>query len=228
VTAERALFDRSASVRGVAQDHLRTRGVDVVGWYLERLSSGRGPATTDAALRGRFETGNEEHAVVIAPFASHPSARVRDVVCKALASWGAAAYKDVLFGLLSDASRRVVRRAGQALARAGLTSSEIDRLWASAIARTDGALRPAVASLGRWTQLLYALRAVESADASTASLGLAVFDDVMARWNESFTAPPPAVRAELVARAAAVGRLGNERAEILRASLRPFLPDPPA
>jgi HEAT repeat protein len=155
--AARMLMDVSANVRVVAHRYLSH---DVAAeHYLDVLldpTASRRPLCT--ALRGLAELGGEEHAAAIASFASHPSARVRAIVCAVIGAAHRAELRDVLFRLLQDETERVSTRAGRALARAGLSAAEVDHLWSQTTASPSRSLMCALRALDRWHQLVYALR----------------------------------------------------------------------
>jgi hypothetical protein len=181
--ARKALLDSHVHVRSEAQRFLARHGVAVnlvyAGWLESR------PAI---AILGLAETGSEADAGRVTSHASHPSSRVRDAVCLAIAKLDPQAYRQILLELARDPSVRVARRAASAIVRSNASAAELDYLW-SLVATPSGrrAVLSAFQALDRWVQLTYAFRAVSSDVAREE--GASILERVMARWNASFTAP---------------------------------------
>jgi hypothetical protein len=223
--ADRALMDRAASVRCVAQDYLRAKGVDVPGRYVARLSVPTNRVAVETALRGLVETGSRAHTEVLLRFAAHSSARVRDSVCVGLAIWEAASGKDALVTFVADPSRRVAARAGLALARLGVTPADLERLWEYSVAREDDALRFVFTSLSRWAQVVLALRSAQvGGSPRSVACGAALLRNVMVHWNESFGFPSSDQRREILALLPGLHAGVSESLKAsLMLSLKPFL-----
>jgi hypothetical protein len=181
--ARKGLLDGHVHVRSEAQRFLARHGVAVNALYAGWLESR--PAI---AILGLAETGNEADAGQVISYASHPSPRVRDAVCLAMAKLDPHARRQVLLELARDPSGRVARRAASAIVRSSADAAELDYLW-SLVATPSGrrAVLSAFEALDRWVQLTYAFRAVSSNVAREE--GRFILERVMARWNASFTAP---------------------------------------
>jgi hypothetical protein len=222
---DRALLDRSGSVRAVAQGCAKDRGVDLPQRYADILADqGATRIHLEVAIRGLVEVGGTAHTRLIAALAAHSSSRVREAVCVGLEALDVEGGAHILFELVRDRSRRVARRAGDALVRSRLGPDALDRLWLAATERSDDALLPAFIALDRWRQLVYAVRGLQSREPHAGALGLALLDNAMAIWNGSSMTPSTAVRDELSgALPAVLSRLDGERSRLLEHSIRSFL-----
>lgn len=219
--ARKALFDPSGHVRALGQDYLLRSGVGVRGLYTDMLGS-----HPQMAILGLAETGARDDARRIAAHATHPSARVRAAVCRAIAVLDAQGHRETLLALVDDRSVRVARPAAIAIVRSGATPRELDRLWSLVTTKPAGvAVLAAFASLDRWVQLLYAFRALSSGVAADA--GAFALDRVLSRWNASFTSPSPDRGPELVGMLPRVmASLDPARARLLELTVRPCLRPP--
>jgi hypothetical protein len=217
-TARKTLIDRNRYVRGLAQRYLARLGVDVPGHYTSLLDSH--PAV--AAL-GLAETGTRDDAARIAVHATHPAARVRDAVCRALAILDAQSHRDLFLSLVRDRSVRVARHAAGAIVCSGATPGELDQLWSLVTTTPAGAaVLSAFALLDRWTQLIYAFRAIASGVGKEA--GALMLDRVLSRWNTSFTSPSPERGRELATLLpSVVSSLDPSRAHLLQFTIRTHL-----
>lgn len=183
--ATKALMDANRNVRGWAQDYLTRTGVEVPRVYAGQLDSR--PAL---AILRLAETGSRDHMGPILAHVSHPSAKVRDAVCHAIAVLDVHRQRDALLALSRDRCLRVARHAAAAIVRSGASHEELDELWSSVTTHPAGrAVLSAFEQLDRWVQLTYAFRAIASGMA--AEEGKQLLGRVMARWNASFTSPSP-------------------------------------
>jgi HEAT repeat protein len=189
--ARAALLDSHPLVRRQAQGHLLRSGVALSGIYAGSLDSH--PA---AAILGLAETGSAKDAGRVVPYASHPSARVRDAVCFALARLDAQAHRHTLLALARDPSARVAAHAAAAIVGSHASAAELDQLWSLVATRpARRAVLAAFESLNRWLQLTYAFRAIASDIARNE--GRLLLDRALSRWNDAFTAPSAERRREL-------------------------------
>jgi HEAT repeats len=222
---DRALLDRSGSVRAVAQSYAKDRGVDLPQRYADILADQRPTrAHLEVAIRGLVEVGGTAHTQLIAALAAHSSSRVREAVCTGLEALDVEGATNTLFALVGDRSRRVARRAGDALVRSRLGPDALDRLWLAATDRSDDALLPAFIALDRWRQIVYSVRGLQSREPHAGVLGLALLDNAMATWNGSSMTPSTAIRDELSgALPAVLPKLDDQRSRLLEHSIRSFL-----
>jgi HEAT repeat protein len=189
---ERALLDRSASVRAFARFQLADRGQD---WqrrfYRDATRRGR-LSELVAAIAGLAETGGPEDATVVESFLGHPTTTIRRTAVRYLIRLGGDDYIDRVFDCMTDASRGVSNQSRQAVqshaARIGGP-----RLWQcfseqGSLHIRRNALRLSSA-LPKWEALCYLIRATLDQEPSLSELAR----DYVVRWdakyNQSQAAP---------------------------------------
>jgi hypothetical protein len=197
--SDAGLFDRSPSVRLLAQQHLAGRGADLRRRYEAAL-----PGQV-VALRGLAEVARpheaDEVAAVVAPYLADERARAREFAVQATGTLLGAASRPVVLAVLDDPSPAVVRAAGRALERQGLDPAALDDLWARAQATDRAVVRRAVFDVflrqSRWPQLVLACRALTAADDDLRHRGQLLLRAAYAGWHHAFTRPSSAELDEL-------------------------------
>jgi HEAT repeat protein len=193
--SDKALFDRSPSVRFLAQRYLAKHGVDVPQRYRDALG------TTPAALHGLAEIGVVDDAEAIQPYLDDASASVRSAAVHAVGRLLDAGSRPLMLAKLDDPNPAVVRAACRVLERQQLDSSTLDQLWEWATGTTLGSPRRAAFAVffkqSRWPKLLVACRSIASNDEELRSQGELLLRSALDSWNRSSTRPTAAQLDEL-------------------------------
>lgn len=223
---ERALLDRSASVRAFARFQLANRGQDWLRrFYRDAIERGR-PSELHAAIAGLAETGNPEDAVVVESFLEHPTTTIRRTAVRYLIRLGGHEFIDRVFARVTDSSRGVSNQSRQAVqpyvARIGGP-----RLWQCysgdcSLHARENALRLLFA-LPKWEAVGYLLQATLDDEASLSARAR----EYVVRWDAGYnrTQAAPTDAQLSTARAAltqAKERLPSATIESLSFSIRTF------
>jgi HEAT repeat protein len=207
---ERALLDRSASVRAFARYQLANRGQD---WqrrfYRDAVGRGR-LSDLPAAIAGLAETGCPEDAAVVESFLGHPTTAIRRNAVRYLIRLGGDGFIDRVFECVTDASRGVSNQSRQAVqphvARIGGP-----RLWQCFsedclphIRRN--ALR-LLSALPKWEALSYLIKATRDRVPSLSELAR----DYVVRWDAEYNQTQAAPTDEQLLEARAALALASEK-----------------
>jgi HEAT repeat protein len=192
----RALFDRQAGVRDVAQGALAKEGVDVAQRYREALG-----VDPFISLMGLGESGIKRDAGLAVPFLTAAETRVRRAAVRVISNLDPAPHRGHLLQAFTDASPGVSRAATLGLERAG-ASAIADALWAvMRSTQLDHHRTYAVMLLthaDRWTMLRIGLQALLEPSEDVKRAGHRLVSICMQTWNKSFTSPPPGAVTELL------------------------------
>ena len=128
------LLDRSPRLREVARWRARRRGIDVTGWYRDRLATRPLPASGRAAcLDALRRAGDPADLDLFLPGLEHPVPAVRAAALSGVGALAPADRARELVGpLLLDPSPRVSATAARVLADAGGVAAGTTAGWASA------------------------------------------------------------------------------------------------
>jgi HEAT repeat protein len=194
-SSKEGLFDRSASVRDLAQRFLATDAVDVRQAYIDAL-----PANL-IALQGVAEVGTSDDFAIVEPYLDDPRSRARALAVSAIGRLLDTRSRPLMLTKLDDASPSVVRAAGRVLSRQRLDDATLDYLWQRAMDASSEALLGAAftvfAQQGRWARLVLACRAVVLDEEDVQRRGQQLLESTLAYWSNSFTEPTSAQRTEL-------------------------------
>jgi hypothetical protein len=161
--AERALVDRSALVRAVAQGVVRRGGGDPAVHYRALV---RGGSSAPVELAGLGETGGREDADLLRPWLADPRPRVRVEAVRALRGLGVVDTA-VLQRMLTDSSPAVVRQVLLSL-REDIGALDRNRLLALLDLGTPDHVRAAAYWLlvggDTWVRLMVGLRMLDHDD----------------------------------------------------------------
>jgi HEAT repeat protein len=194
---ERALLDRSPSVREFARFHLaRVRPADFPAFYRNVLSA---RAHVPQAIAGLGETGTRADAPSLVPFLTAPDRRTRQAAVRAVGTLAGDEYAGLLAERLTDEGPKVVREARQAL-QGQADALGPERLWAIFTGGRRRHVRVAALALidhtGTWGKLPYLIRAAADPDEAIA---LQARGCVERRYNRVFTRPTEEQRVRIAA-----------------------------
>ncbi|HYF77635.1 MAG TPA: hypothetical protein VD973_10915 [Symbiobacteriaceae bacterium] len=215
-----ALRDPSASVRGQARYYIRQRGgLDIASVYRDALAAAL-PEKLVVTLSGIAETGGPADAAHIAPYLTHPSAKVRRTAIRGVMTLAGDRYVRQVLERLFDDSSSVSRQAAKFLEphAAGIGTPTLWALFEVAPStHVRQNLLRLVAAMPKWESIGYMVRAAASGDLATAALAR----EYVRRWNARFNQNQTAATGEQVARlAAALTVAGGHLDERELASLR--------
>lgn len=222
--AQANLSSRRATMRNLAQRHLRSLDVDVGERYRDLINSDR-----RMALVGLSETGSEADLPLAVANTQSKDDLVRAAAIRAASRIGGRAAERLIAGAVGDESRAVAFTAGRELARIGASHESLAAVWdVAANAMSPHNRRAAFnvfARAGRWDQLVVALRAISSGGDLGRS-GDELLRNGLQAWNRSFVEAPRDLAVEitdLVPRC--LGSIDVPTSELLATSLRPHLLD---
>lgn len=195
---ERALLDRSAQIRELAQWRMRRRDLDPAAVY--RVHLGRGTARDVAAcLAGLAAVGSPADRDKVEGYLHHDRPRVRAAAIGAFTRTAPqTAQLDLIPPLLLDPSPRVATAAGRALARAGAAPVVAADAWASEQVWSRRAAWQVQRAAGSWHRLEADLRASNDDDVALAGPGRAEVLNWLERTAASTWSPPPPAHQQLI------------------------------
>jgi hypothetical protein len=223
---ERALLDRSASVRAFARFQLANRGQDWQRRFYRDAIGHVGLSELPAVIAGLAETGDPEDATIVESFLGHPTTTIRRAAVRYLIRLGGDEFIDRVFGCITDASRGVSNQSRQAVqpyvARIGAL-----RLWQCfsedhSLHVRRNALR-LLSALPKWEALSYLIKATLDRVPSLSELAR----DYVVRWDAKYnqTQAAPTDEQLLEARTAlalARDRMSPATIESISFSIRSF------
>lgn len=185
----RALFDRQAGVRDIAQRVLAKQGMDVAQRYRDAVAE-----NPHVALLGLGESGAKSDAALAVPFVDSDEAKLRRAAARAISVLDPSGHHEVLLRAFQDPSPAVSRAATQGLERAGASVVAND-LWLILKSTQHEHHRKYAVTLlthgDRWTMLKVGLQALLESSVSVKAAGHRLVGVCMQTWNKSFTSPPP-------------------------------------
>lgn len=185
----RALFDRQAGVRDIAQSTLVKQGMDVAQRYKDALVE-----NPYIALLGLGESGAGADAHLAVPFIDSDQTKVRRAAARAISLLDPAGHKDALLQAFQDWSPGVSRAATQGLERAR-PPGIADAMWSIMKTSEHEHHRKYAVTLlthgDRWTMLSIGLRTILEEPPDVKIAGHRLVTVCMDTWNKSFTSPPP-------------------------------------
>ena len=199
---QRALLDRSASVRVAARERLTERGWrEFAKHYRAVLDSGESSQTA-AALGGLAETGTKEDVCLVEGFLKSQTPAVRRAALRALAMLAGDAAREAVVEGLSDASPSVSRTASQ-LVKPYASAVGAERLWRIYLEASWPHVRRNILHLiphaSKWDGIRYLLRARCDANEPESELIEQLITQWVAQYNRDLTPPTPAQRQRAVA-----------------------------
>ena len=224
-----ALLDRNGVVRAEARYHLgKSSSLDVAAYYRDAITTSVAP-TLVAALAGLGEMGwSPEDALRLAPYLSHPLAKVRQTAVRYLLRLGGDQYLDAVAETVLDVSPSVSKQASKALrshiARVGPAWLG-NALEASTVRHVRENLLDLSSALPKWESIVCLLRGVSDRDESLAARALAGVTRWDAQYNVSQSSPSRDQLAALDATlTAAEAKLPPSTAVSIRRAMRSFGP----
>ncbi len=197
---QRALFDKSASIRNLARFQLRNApGFDIAKRYRDSLADG--PPSV-AAISGLGETGDASDLLLIRRLATSGHPEIRKAAVRGLALLGNEKCLSDLLSLIEDTSPGVVREASRALTKFADEISA-DLLFRLVMESSQEYTRQAALRLifrkGKWSSLSWLIRL---ADHRVNSIAMTARENIETWFSNRssyriFTQPSPDQRKEI-------------------------------
>jgi HEAT repeat protein len=188
---ERALFDRSVSVRQEAQYFLKRTGRDLRALYSEALNESG--AEVRWAILGLGETGLPEDAELLERFLSGPSMKLRAAAVHAIAKLDVQnAFVESFLQALADRDKKIAREGWFALSKR-VNAVGAARLWGiykrcgSTVGKRGTLFL--LARTNKWDSICFMIQALEDQDDFFVDLSRRYISRWFARYNRTFTRP---------------------------------------
>jgi HEAT repeat protein len=173
--------------------------MDMAAFYRQHLLAAEG-LTLYPAISGLGETGATADDLLIVPFASYPTSRIRRAAIRALAKLNRGAHLDLFMAALTDQVPYVSRQALNALADKASTvkGAQVWELFQSSThAHMKRNALSLIEKLSKWESIYYLVKAVRDSDEAIAGRSRFGIQRWLAKFNRSFSSPTPEQLARL-------------------------------